>query len=344
MSLFYITLLVLTTLIWGYIFYKKDYHPQPLKIIGQSFIMGLFAMIPVFGYKYVYQHYLPMLAEYQIFQPLLNSPILSGLGVFIFNLIILSLILLTFSGIVSILLNFFNHSVLINLKNAIKDEPFGFTFISVLIGILIFMQTTLQRFFSIPIVGTVLGTILFLAIIEEYIKHLMVRITDDKKLKDIDDAITLSIVVGLAFAFLETIIYSIAVGNISIIFYRTMISIPIHIVASGIFGYYYGLAHFAKPIVQLEGFDKTYKKKWLPKILSLKKSTLYHEEKMVEGIFFATLFHASMNLLFELSLGFLAVPFIVLGIIMIFHMYNYGQAEDKLISRFKRKKLQLKKA
>jgi RsiW-degrading membrane proteinase PrsW (M82 family) len=342
MSLFYITLLVLTTLIWGYVFYKKDYHPQPLKVIGQSFLMGLFAMIPVFAYKYVYQNYLPMLAEYQIFRPLLNSSILSGFGVFIFNLVILSLILFAFSSIISILLNFFNHSVLTNIKNAIKDEPLGFTFVSVLIGISIFLQTALQKFLSIPIIGTVLGTILFLAIIEEYIKHLMVRITDDKKLKDIDDAITLSIVVGLAFAFLETIIYSLAVGDIGIIFYRAMISIPIHIVASGIFGYYYGLAHFAKPIVQLEGGDKTYRKKWLPKILSLKKSTLYHEEKMVEGIFFATLFHAAMNLLFELSLGFLAVPFIVLGVVMIFKMYNFGQAEDRLIARLRQKGLKRK--
>ena len=49
---------------------------------------------------------------------------------------------------------------------------------------------------------------------EEYAKQfekigaqLVVRATDDKKLADIDDAITLSIVVGLAFAFIETIIY-----------------------------------------------------------------------------------------------------------------------------------------
>jgi len=191
------------------------------------------------------------------------------------------------------------------------------------------------------IIGVALGSILFLAIIEEYIKHLMVRITDDKKLRDIDDAITLSIVVGLAFAFIETIIYSVIAGDMHIIFYRAMISVPIHLVASGIIGYYYGLAHFAKPITEIEGIKK---EAWLAKLLTLKKSTVYREEKMVEGIFFATVFHAAMNFLFEVNLGFLAVPFVVLGIVIIFRFYKLGQAEDALINRLRRIRIKKLKA
>lgn len=338
-TLFYVTLLILTTLIWGYIFYKKDYHPQPLKVVGQSFVAGIFAMIPVFAYKYVYQNFLPMLSEYQIFRPLLDSALLSGVGVFVLNLAALSLLLFALSGIVSVLLNFFSHSVLINLKSAIKDEPLGFTFVSLLLGVAIYLETLAQNIFNIPVIGTILGTILFLAIIEEYIKHLMVRIADDKKLKDIDDAITLSIVVGLAFAFIETLIYSLVVGDMSLIIYRAMISIPIHLIASGIFGYFYGLAHFAKPIVQLDGSEGSYSKRWLPRLLTLKRSTVYREEKIVEGTFFATIFHAIMNVLFEFGLGFLAVPLIVLGIVILFKMYKLGQHESWLIARLKRKRL-----
>lgn len=337
MTLFYVTLLILTTLIWGYIFYKKDYHPQPLKVIVQSFVAGIFAMGPVFAYKYVYQHYLPMLSEYQVFRPLLDSALLSGISVFALNLASLSLLLFVLSGITSALLNFFNHSVLINLKNAIKSEPLGFTFVSLLIGVAIYLETMAQNIFSIPVIGTTLGTILFLAIIEEYIKHLMVRISDDKKLKDIDDAITLSIVVGLAFAFIETLMYSFIVGDMSLIIYRSMVSIPIHLIASGIFGYFYGLAHFSKPIVNLEGGEKTYRKKWLPRLLTLKRSTVYHEEKIIGGIFFATVFHAVMNIFFEFGLGFLAVPLIVLGVVMLFKMYKLGKSESLLIARFRKK-------
>jgi len=334
--LFYATLLILTTLAWGYLFYKKDYHPQPFRVIAQSFGMGLFAMAPVFGYKYLYQHFLPMLSEYEIFQPLLNSAFLSGVLMFVLNLIILSLILFVLSGLVSIILTIFNHNVLVNLKNALKDEPLGFVAVSLMIGMAIYLQTLFQNWFNHPIIGTALGTILFLAIIEEYIKHLIVRITDDKRLKDIDDAITLSIVVGLAFAFTENIIYSLVAGDMGIIFYRTMISIPIHLVASGIFGYYYGLAHFAQPIVKIEEGEKTYKAKWLPKLLTLKRSTMYREEKIIEGIFFATLFHAIINLLFEFTLGFLAVPLIIVGIVIIFRLYKIGRKEGQLITKFQK--------
>jgi len=343
-TVFYVTLLVITTLIWGYVFYKKDYHPQPLKVVVQSFIIGLFAMVPVFAYKYLYVNFLPELAEYQIFRPILDSPLIIGLSVFVFNLALLSLILFTLSGALSLILNTFSYSVIINLKNALKDEPLGFTAVSVLLGVAIFIQSSAQKIFSIQIIGTVLGSILFLAIIEEYIKHLIVRVTDDKKIKDIDDAITLSIVVGLAFAFVETIFYGILSGDIGIIFYRVIISIPIHLVSSGIFGYYYGLSHFSKPITKLEGGDKTYRKKWLPALLTLKKSALYHEEKIMEGIFFATLFHALINLLFEFNLGFLAVPLVVLGVVIIFRFYKLGHAEDVMINKLKRCRLKKLKA
>lgn len=346
--LFYSTLLIVTTLAWGYLFYKKDYHPQPFKVLAQSFVIGLFAMVPVFGYKYIYQHFLPMLAEYQIFRPLLDSAMLSGFSTFVLNLVTLSLVLFALSGIVSVLLNFISHQALGNLKNALKQEPMGFVMVSILLGGVIYFETLAQNWFNTPVIGTVLGTILFLAIIEEYIKHLTVRIADDKKLKDIDDAITLSIIVGLAFAMVETIIYAVVTGEPSIIFYRSMVSIPVHLVASGIFGYYYGLAHFAKPIVKLDGSEKKVKTKLFHQLFSLKRSTVYSEEKIIEGTLFATAFHAIANLLFEFNLGVIAVPIIVMGIVDIFHLYKVGELKSKMILASIRKKrllsLKLKKA
>jgi RsiW-degrading membrane proteinase PrsW (M82 family) len=132
----------------------------------------------------------------------------------------------------------------------------------------------------------------------------------------------------------ETIIYTFVTGDISLIFYRSMVSIPVHLVASGIFGYFYGLSHFAKSIVSMENGEKVYGKRWLPKVLTLKRSVLYREEKIIEGILFATLFHAVMNLLFELSLGFLGVPLITGGIWMIFRLYKIGKKESRLIALF----------
>lgn len=329
----YIAILALATIIWGYIFYKKDYHPQPLRVIGQIFGIGLFAMIPVFAYKYIYQNYLPMLAEYQIFQPLMDSFFLKGLLFFILNLVILSTVLISISALLTSVLTFFKHETLVNIKESLKENEFGFITVSVLIGLLIYAESFLENIIHIPIINTILGTVLFLTIIEEYIKHLMVRFVDDKKLKDIDDAITLSIMVGLAFSLVETIIYAIASGDVSLLMSRALISMPVHLVSSGIFGYFYGLSHFAKPLTKKTVGEKTYKWniKWLHKILTLKRSTVYEEEKIIEGMSLAVLFHGTCNILFELNLAFVVIPILVLGLIIVSYFYKESHILYKLI-------------
>lgn len=350
MNIFYVTLLVLTTLIWGIVFYKKDYHPQPIRIVLKSFGVGLFSMIPVFAYKYAYQHLLPELSEFRIFRPLLDSPFWSGVFVFALNLIGLSLLLFVLSGSVSLILNFFSQEAQANLKKALKQEPLGFTSVSLLIGAVIAIQYWIQNTWESPLFATILGSILFLAIIEEYVKHLIVRVTDDKRIKDVDDAITLSIVVGLAFAFTETLVYGIMANDFKMIFFRTLVSLPVHVVASGIFGYYYGLAHFAKPMVAMEGGEEIYhshlwgmaSRGWLHRIMTLKKSTLYSEGRIIEGFLFATAFHALANVLFELSLGIVAVPTIMFGIWFVLRLYKSGQREGRLMVGWQNKKALLK--
>ena len=139
--------------------------------------------------------------------------------------------------------------------------------------------------------------------------------------------------VGIAFASIETVIYAIAVGDLNIIIFRALLSIPIHTVASGIFGYYYGLAHFAKPIVKATSGEKTYKfkLKWLHKALTLKKSIVYKEKKIIEGISLATLFHASCNLLFELNMAFVVVPILVIGLFALSYFYKKSYVLYRLL-------------
>ena len=109
-ALFYVTLLILTTFFWGYLFYKKDYHPQSVKVIIQSFVMGLFSMIPIFAYKYIYENFLPFISDYAIFQPLLKYNLFISVFIFLFNISILYLILFALSAAVSVVLNFFKHT------------------------------------------------------------------------------------------------------------------------------------------------------------------------------------------------------------------------------------------
>ena len=222
-------------------------------------------------------------------------------------------------GFLAFLLTFFRHETLSNIRQSIKDEELCFIGVSMMAGILIYLESFLEQTLAINIIQAAFGAILFLTIIEEYIKHLIVRFVDDKKLKDIDDAITLSITVGLAFAFLETLFYAFSTQDLHLMFYRSFLSIPIHLVASGIFGYFYGLAHFSQPIA---GRKKPLHLHIFHRIMTLKKETVYREEKMVEGLTLAVLFHAACNILFEVDLAFLVVPIIVAGLFMISFLYQ----------------------
>lgn len=333
-SLFYATFLATTTFAWGWMFYKKDYHPQPLGIIFKSFLGGSLSMIPLFCYRYIYENYFPEIASYQIFKPLFDSFLLSGVVYFLHNLVILFLLLTLLTGVLSITLTFFKHEVLENILTALKSEELEFVSVSLMIGVLIYLERIFEGVFNMPIVATLLGGILFLTVIEEYVKHLVVRFIDDKRISDVDDAITLSIVAGLAFAFIETIIYALNAHDWGLILPRSLMSIPIHVISSGIFGYYYGLAHFAKPIAIASKNEKTcsINFKWLHWIYRVKRSTIYKQEKIVQGLVLATAFHAFANVLFEMNLTFIVIPLIAVGLTLLTRLYKESQIIYRLLA------------
>lgn len=320
-SLLYFTGLVLATILWGIIFYKKDYHPQPISVLLQIFWIGLLGIAPVFAYQFIYQHYFPFLSSYKIVQPLFASSFLSGLMSVLFSVCLLALLLFLLSFVLTLILTLFSRTTLSNSYRALRDEPLNFLAVSVIMVTFLFLQNVFQRWVSFPILTAASSSLIFLVIIEEYVKHLMVRLVDDKKLKQVDDAITLSVMVGLAFAFIETILYAFMAGELDLIPYRIFLSMPVHLVASGIFGYFYGLAHFAQPITaQLSGRQRFFH--FLHRVLMLKKATVYREEKMLEGLLLATVFHSLCNVLFDLGLAFIVVPMIVAGLWIIFVLYD----------------------
>ena len=335
MTLFYAILLAIATFIWGWIFYKKEYHPQPYKVIAISFVAGLFSMLPVFAYKYFYVHFMPQLSEVKILENLWQSAILEGVLFFFVNMLIIVSLLTLFSGMISLLLTRFKHETLINIRATLKDDEFEYVTMSSLLALLIITERLLEKFLNVSIIHTMVGVIMFLAVIEEYVKHLTVRFIDDKKIKDVDDAITLSIVVGLAFAFVETIIYAMHTGNMAIVLPRALLTMPIHLICSGIFGYYYGLARFAEPIMEAEHKQKKYqiRFKHFHTILRMKKSDVYEEEKTAQGLVMATLFHTVANVLFELDLAFVTVPLIVIGLMAVTYYYKESHFIYRLIHK-----------
>lgn len=191
------------------------------------------------------------------------------------------------------------------------------------------------RVISIP--ASVLITFLIVGIIEEAMKNVAVRIVDDKDTtKDIDDAIEMSIVAALGFAFTENIMYFHAIWmqqgpeNLMLPFvFRTIFSTFAHVMFSAIFGYYYGISFFAKGYL----IDNRRTIKWpktLQNIFGIQKEEIFSISKWVEGFLIATILHAIYNIFLEMNWTFLLVPFLGLGYVYVNHLLRKKENHKRL--------------
>lgn len=179
----------------------------------------------------------------------------------------------------------------------------------------------LTEIVAIPL--SVLITFMLVGAIEELMKLSAVKIVDDDKFKHIDDAIEFFIIAALGFSFTENILYFYNIWelegprNLFMPFlFRSSFSTFAHIMFSGIFGYYYGVAHFAKPVLQEEiRLNRHHWTKLLHKIFNMRKEKMFHEERILEGTILAVGLHAIFNVFLEMNLTFLIVPFLICGYI-----------------------------
>jgi len=170
---------------------------------------------------------------------------------------------------------------------------------------------------------SVIITFMIVGVIEEVMKLLSVKLVDDDKFDSIDDSMEYFIVAALGFSFTENILYfytiwnTMGTENLMIPFlFRSSFSTFAHIMFSGILGYYYGIAHFAKPILQ----DKIKSKRWhwtilLHKIFSFRRERLFYQEKLLEGFLIAIILHAVFNIFLEINLLYMLIPFLIGGYI-----------------------------
>jgi hypothetical protein len=143
-------------------------------------------------------------------------------------------------------------------------------------------------------------SLIFLAFAEEYSKHLIVRFTDDDSIRSINDAIEFSIIVGLAFAFAENVLLYfprlLAQGDTPTLLLRSVLTVLMHVVASGILGYFYGLAHFSTEEVRRGHGGRGALYRLLHRVFLFRRERLYHEAKLFEGLVLAGVYHAAFNI------------------------------------------------
>lgn len=194
----------------------------------------------------------------------------------------------------------------------------------------------ISGFAMIPL--SVIITFMFIGVIEEVMKQSTVHAVDDNRIRNIDDAIMFSILAALGFAFTENILYFYNIWakqgaeHLLIPFlFRSLFSTFAHILFSAMFGYYYGIAHFAKPLLQQELRNKRHTFwDWYHKVFKFKTAELFHEEKMLEGLTLAVLLHAIYNIFLEMNWTFIMVPYLVIGYLFVSHLFKMKENQKRL--------------
>ncbi len=143
-----------------------------------------------------------------------------------------------------------------------------------------FVETDLLSFFK-TIVGVFFGFVL-VGVVLEYGKNIILRLFAKNFFKNIDDVVDLAFATALGFTFMENILIFYELFQLSFSFgspvdimkkmvVQELFILPIHLVSSGIFGYYYGLSLFANE--------------------TLKKQKFFSAKQILTGTILSTLFY-----------------------------------------------------
>lgn len=183
-------------------------------------------------------------------------------------------------------------------------------------------------------------------VIEEYLKFWVMRFINHRFFKSIDDVIELAIISALGFAFFENIIYftrhwdSLSTGNFFIFAsVRVTIVAMVHMLCSGILGYYYGLAHFASPMLKIHHIKKKHHPilSFLKRLIHIRRSEVFRDEMVVIGVLLSMGIHGLYDFLLSINVTLLGIP-LVLPIMFIYFFGGYWYLNTLL----EKKDLQLK--
>ncbi len=168
------------------------------------------------------------------------------------------------------------------------------------------------------------GSTLLFAAMEEYLKYLIVPFLTFRRINSIATAMTYCLYVGLAFAFMENIFFLWpedvrASGFWGFYLFRSLFTTLVHIVSSGILGYFFGRSLFSQALIanyEVERARYDFLKP-LQTFFSFTKKTVFQSSAVTQGFFIAAAVHAAFNGLLlsghplVASLGIVALHFVI---------------------------------
>lgn len=190
----------------------------------------------------------------------------------------------------------------------------------------------ISHFLAIPM--SVILTFSVVGIIEEFMKHIAVRAMGKNEFQDVDDVIELSILCALGFSFTENIMYFHNIWvhqgaqNLLVPFiFRSIFSTFAHVLFSGVMGYYYGIAHFATPILRQQ--KHIVWPRLMEKIFGIDDELIYAVQNLVQGFIIAAGLHAVFNVLLEMNWTLLIIPFLLCGYTYLSYLFEKKENHKK---------------
>ncbi len=359
-------------LIWGWFFSKKRKEDRHILLL--SFFGGILSVIPVIIYRELFYNQptdvsvtigpfqIPNLNIFSRISQLAAEPTLAHFVEFvIFAIASCLFIYICVAGLIALLDLILGKQATQQFVRTIKktiEEPFIFLSVGVVIGICVFALDAISVGFGISTqVIYLVWTLVIVAALEEFSKHLILRFVNDGVFQNIDDVMEFALVVALGFAFLENIMYIThlwnlpcgipgidtpetcvtnpatsqpmrAVGNLWQIFiFRSLLSMFGHVIFSAIFGYFYGLAYFAKKHIM--AVERSKFAGFMHRVLHIKGDIAFRQQKLMEGLLLSMLAHMVFNFMLSyepLPLVSFTVPF--LFVLYLFVAYWFEKKED----------------
>jgi RsiW-degrading membrane proteinase PrsW (M82 family) len=172
---------------------------------------------------------------------------------------------------------------------------------------------------------------ILVGVLEEIVKQAMVRYVDTKTvlIQTINDSIKFSLVAALGFAFAENIIYfktvmmNSQIHEVIVTFlFRSIFTACAHMIFSGIFGYFFGIAKFS--------IDVSRHRHWqgriyfgvhiLGRVFNMPFAHAFKEYKILQGLFIAIVLHAIFNYLLQLNLIIPTILLVIFGFLYLLYL------------------------
>jgi RsiW-degrading membrane proteinase PrsW (M82 family) len=177
-------------------------------------------------------------------------------------------------------------------------------------------------------------------IVEEIVKQLILRYVDHKYLliQTINDSIHYSLISALGFAFAENIFYISSIYSqlgwqqlIIPYLFRSIFTTAAHLIFSGFFGYFYGLAKFSMNITEQSRWTgkKHYLANLIGSIFKISRIRAVKELMIIRGLLIAIVLHAVFNFMLQLNQIIPTALYIAAGFALL--LQQLRQKSGKLI-------------